>query len=75
MPYAHLLSNCSVVGPCVCPSSLSVWRRGTKSFAVKNPAAVSDFCAEDITASITLHTMCMATLWGSGTESLRMGKD
>ena len=47
-------------------------RRGTESLAVRNPSAVSASCAEDITASIILHTTWIAALGDGGTESLRM---
>ena len=71
---AHMLSKCSGVGPCLCPNSSKVTRIGTRSFAVMYPAPVSVSCAEDTTASMILHTICIAVLCGGGLLSECIGR-
>ena len=54
MPCAHLLSDCSGVGPCGWPIYISVWRIGSASLALMQPPHISDSCVEIVTSSMTL---------------------
>jgi len=69
IPTAHLLSNCSGVGPWGWPISVSVVRMGTASLALINPEPVSDSCTDDITASMILLLTRMGALSGGGGSS------
>ena len=74
IPIAHLLSNCSGVGPCGCPISMAACRMGSACFALINPAPVSASWVELMTASMTLQGTWTGWLCMGGLCSGRIGR-
>ena len=74
MPTAHLLSNWIGVGPCGWPSSIAAFLIGIAPLALLKPAPVSDSCADDMTASITLLVTSTGALVGGACWSGVFGR-
>ena len=66
MQTAHLLSNYIGVGPCGCPSLIAALLIGIASLALLKLESVSDSCADDITASMTLLVTRTGVFVGGG---------
>lgn len=74
IPIAHLLSNCSGVGPCGWTISMAACRIGRACLALMKPPPVSASWVELMTASMTLHGTWTGWLCIGGLCSGRMGR-